>query len=277
MGDKAKWQDIRVGDVIKLCRNDPAPADLALLYTPLVKTAWPLWKLWPWTVRPTSRASKQQLQSRKQSPKRLDIWKADAEFVVEDPNRDLYSFEGRVTVDGKQAPLTLNEVIFRGSILRNTPDAVGVVLYTGEECRIRMNANKNPRTKAPSLQGLVNRIVILIVVFVILLSIFNAVAYKIWQRHERQKWYLSSRVGCFLPQHHFLHHHVQYHDPLCRSTSVWRLSNLRRCSSYSADIDMYDEASNTRLVSPVHRQSTKNSGRSATSSRTRLAPSPTIR
>lgn len=54
---------------------------------------------------------------------------------MEDPNADLYSFEGRATVNGKLFPLTLNEVVYRGSILRNTGSVVGMVLNTGEECK----------------------------------------------------------------------------------------------------------------------------------------------
>ncbi len=243
MWETTKWQDIRVGDVIKLCRNDAAPADLALLYTTgensvaFVETMA--------LDGETNLKSKQTTASiSKAITEEADIWKTDAEFVVEDPNRDLYSFEGRVTVDGKQAPLTLNEVIFRGSILRNTPDAVGMVLYTGEECRIRMNANKNPRTKAPSLQGLVNRIVILIVIFVILLSIFNAVAYKIWQRHERQKWYLSHASVAFFPSITSFIIMFNTMIPLSLYVSL-EIVKLAQMFFLRADIDMYDEASNT--------------------------------
>ncbi|RAL59794.1 hypothetical protein DID88_000423 [Monilinia fructigena] len=87
-----------------------------------------------------------------------------AHIVIEDPNLDLYNFDGRVTIDGETLPLTTNEIVFRGSILRNTSSAIGMVLNTGEECKIRMNANKNPRTKAPEMQNIANKIVIILVV-----------------------------------------------------------------------------------------------------------------
>ena len=129
-----------------------------------------------------------------------DILSCDATFVVEDPNQDLYSFEGRVLVDEKTAPLTVNEILYRGSVLRNTPDALGMVIYSGEECRIRMNSNKNPRIKAPALQTVVNRIVFIIVIFVLLLAIFNTVAYQIWSnRTEDKLWYLYDASVSFFP------------------------------------------------------------------------------
>jgi phospholipid-translocating ATPase len=238
-----KWQDIDVGDIIKLERNDAAPADLALLHTNGANNVA--------FVETMALDGETNLKS-KQTPASLsktiinqeDVLKTDAEFVVEDPNRDLYSFEGRVMVDGKQAPLTLSEIIFRGSILRNTPDAVGMVIYSGEECRIRMNSNKNPRIKAPALQGLVNRIVILIVVFVIALSIFNAVAYKIWQKHEDDMWYLRGSSVAFFPS--FTSFIIMFNTmiPLSLYVSL-EIVKLAQMFFLHTDIDMYDPVSDT--------------------------------
>ncbi|KAH7377832.1 hypothetical protein BKA66DRAFT_421807 [Pyrenochaeta sp. MPI-SDFR-AT-0127] len=238
-----KWQDINVGDIIKLDRNDAAPADLALLHTNGENSV-----AYVETMAldgETNLKSKQTTASMSKTIfKQEDVLRTEAEFVIEDPNRDLYSFEGRVTVDGKQAPLTLNEIIFRGSILRNTPDAIGMVIYSGEECRIRMNANKNPRIKAPALQGLVNRIVILIVVFVLSLSIFNAVAYKIWQRNEDDMWFLSDATVAFFPS--FTSFIIMFNTmiPLSLYVSL-EIVKLAQMFFLHTDIDMYDPISDT--------------------------------
>lgn len=238
-----KWQDINVGDVIKLDRDDAAPADLALLHTSAENSV-----AYVETMALDGETNLKSKQTTASVSKTIldpeDVLRTDAEFVVEDPNRDLYSFEGRVTVDGKQAPLTLNEIIFRGSILRNTPDAIGMVIYSGEECRIRMNANKNPRIKAPSLQGLVNRIVILIVVFVLALSVFNAVAYKIWQRKERNMWYLSSATVAFFPSLTSFIIMFNTMIPLSLYVSL-EIVKLAQMFFLHTDIDMYDPISDT--------------------------------
>ncbi|KAH9878012.1 hypothetical protein J1614_003229, partial [Plenodomus biglobosus] len=241
--ESIKWQDINVGDVIKLDRDDAAPADLALLHTNGENSVA--------YVETMALDGETNLKS-KQTPALVsktildaeDVLRTTAEFVIEDPNRDLYSFEGRVAVDGKQAPLTLNEIIFRGSILRNTPDAIGMVIYSGEECRIRMNANKNPRIKAPALQGLVNRIVILIVIFVLALSIFNAVAYRIWQRNEDDMFYLSNASVAFFPS--FTSFIIMFNTmiPLSLYVSL-EIVKLAQMFFLHADIDMYDPISDT--------------------------------
>ena len=174
-----------------------------------------------------------------------DVAACDAEFVVEDPNQDLYSFEGKVMVDGKTAPLTVNEIIYRGSILRNTPDALGMVIYSGEECRIRMNANKNPRIKAPALQFAVNRIVIVIVIFVLALAIFNTVAYQLWSRNtERELWYLSNARVSFFPNLTSFIIMFNTMIPLSLYVSL-EIVKLAQMWFLAGDVDMYDPVSNT--------------------------------
>jgi hypothetical protein len=47
-------------------------------------------------------------------------------------------------LDGESFPLTLSNVVLRGSVIRNTAIAIGMVINTGEECKIRMNAQPPP-------------------------------------------------------------------------------------------------------------------------------------
>jgi len=144
-----KWHNIRVGDVVMLKRNEAAPADLVVLHSRGTDdNAY---------VETMALDGETNLKSKHASPPLAKscqntayIAECHAHLVVEDPNLDLYNFEGKVTVGDETLPLTNNEIIYRGSVLRNTPEAVGIVVYTGEECKIRMNATKNPRIKAVS-------------------------------------------------------------------------------------------------------------------------------
>ncbi|KAF2744978.1 phospholipid-translocating P-type ATPase [Sporormia fimetaria CBS 119925] len=242
--ENIKWQDIRVGDVILLQRDEAAPADLALLHTTGGNgVAYVETMALDGETNLKSKQTTASIAKAIESPE--DVLHCDAEFVVEDPNQDLYNFEGRVLVDEKTAPLTVSEIIYRGSILRNTPDALGLVIYSGEECRIRMNANKNPRIKAPALQTVVNRIVIIMVIFVLLLSIFNTVAYRIWSnRTEDQLWYmLGSSVSFFPNLTSFI---IMFNTliPLSLYVSL-EIVKLAQMWFLFGDVDMYDEASDT--------------------------------
>ncbi|KAK4656686.1 drs2 neo1 protein [Podospora pseudocomata] len=191
---RTEWQDIRVGDVIRLERDDAVPADIVLLHaTNENGIAY---------IETMALDGETNLKSKQASPllakhcaSVAGMGAVEAEVVSEDPNIDLYNYEGRVTVGGETRPLTLNEVVYRGSTLRNTKEATGLVINTGEECKIRMNANKNVRAKAPKMQRSLNRIVLLLVVFVFVLAGGLTAGYTMWRRDEEWRaFYLSGET-----------------------------------------------------------------------------------
>lgn len=240
---KTKWQDIQVGDIVRLERDESAPADLVLL-----NSKGPNGIAFIETMALDGETNLKSKQATANLAKQCDtsegIVACNAHFVVEDPNLDLYNFEGKVTSEARTAPLSNSEIIYRGSVLRNTPEAIGMVIYSGEECKIRMNSNKNPRIKAPALQAIVNKVVIVIVIFVIILAIFNTVAYQIWRSGtESDSWYLeNARVAFFPVLTSFI---IMFNTmiPLSLYVSmeivkVWQMILLN-------DMDMYDEATDT--------------------------------
>ena len=150
-GAKIKWEEIAVGDIVKLTRDEAAPADLVVLHT--TGTEEMAYVETMALDGETNLKSKQALPQLAWSCRNEEnIANCKAQLVVEDPNLDLYNFDGRVTIGDETLPLGNNEIIYRGSVLRNTSEAIGVVVYTGEECKIRMNATKNPRIKAVSIE-----------------------------------------------------------------------------------------------------------------------------
>jgi phospholipid-translocating ATPase len=169
-----------------------------------------------------------------------------ARFTVEDPNIDLYNFDGKLRIGAETVPLTNNEIIYRGSVLRNTQTAAGLVIFTGEECKIRMNATKNPRIKAPTLQAVVNRVVIIIVLVVLALAIFNSAAYEVWQRTtEAKSWYLNYARVAFGPI--FTSFIIMFNTMIPLSLYV-SLEIVKLCQMFLMnDVDMYDEDSNTPM------------------------------
>ncbi|KAF1989986.1 phospholipid-translocating P-type ATPase [Aulographum hederae CBS 113979] len=240
-----KWKDVQVGDVVKLERDDTAPADLLLLHSEDENGV-----AYVETMALDGETNLKNKQATPSVAKRCDtverIAACKAHFTVEDPNLDLYNFEGRVTVAGETSPLTNNEVIYRNSILRNTPSAIGMVIYSGEECKIRMNANKNPRIKAPALQAVVNKVVIVVVTFVILLAVFNTVAYEIWSnKTETKSWYLQEATVAF---GQILAGFIIMFNTMIPLSLYVSLEIVKVAQMYLlGDIDLYDPVSNTPL------------------------------
>ncbi|KAL1953100.1 hypothetical protein VTO42DRAFT_3601 [Malbranchea cinnamomea] len=241
-----KWVDIQVGDIIRLDRDQPVPADLVLLHAEGPNgIAY---------IETMALDGETNLKSKQPCP---PVAKACAttedilcssgiHFVVEDPNIDLYKFDGNVTVGEEKLPITNSEVIYRGSILRNTHQAIGMVIYTGEECKIRMNANKNPRIKAPALQTMVNRVVMVIVVFVVVLAGACTIAYKFWSQDvEDKSWYLEHANVSYGPI--FTSFLIMFNTMIPISLYV-SLEIVKVAQMFLLnDIDMYDEVSDTPL------------------------------
>lgn len=244
---KTKWKDIHVGDVVKLERDEAAPTDLVILQAKGSNgIAY---------IETMALDGETNLKSKQASPilartcKSVDeIIRNNAHLVVEDPNLNLYSFEGKLTVGHETLPLTNNEIIYRGSVLRNTTEAYGLVIYTGEECKIRMNATKNPRIKAPALQSVVNKVVVIIVIFVLLLAIFNTVAYQIWQEETEEKsWYIVNAKVAFFP---ILSSFIILFNTMIPLSLYVSLEIVKFFQMlFMNDIDMYDEDSNTPMES----------------------------
>ncbi|KAF7180461.1 hypothetical protein CNMCM7691_009630 [Aspergillus felis] len=240
-----KWQDIKVGDVIRLERDQPVPADIVLLHA-----NGPNGVAYIETMAldgETNLKSKQPCQPvAKVFGTVEDICSNSVHFAVEDPNIDLYKFDGNVIVNAEKLPLTNTEVVYRGSILRNTERALGMVIYTGEECKIRMNANKNPRIKSPSLQAKVNRVVMLIVCLVIILAVACTVAYKYWSQDvQRRSWYLakaSVRYGPIFTSF-LIMFNTMIPISLYVSMEIVKVVQMLLLN----DIDMYDEETDTPL------------------------------
>lgn len=241
-----KWKYIKVGDIIRLERNEDVPADIVLLHA-----TGPNGIAYIDTMAldgETNLKSKQAAPCLSKRCQNLDeVAACRANIVVEDPNIDLYNFDGRVSVGDETLPLTTNEVVFRGSTLRNTSSAIGMVINTGEDCKIRMNANKNPRIKTPGMQILTNKIVVLLVLFTLLLSGLCSLGYTIWQnRIENKSWYLRNAQVPFAQI--FVGYIILYNTLI--PLSLYVSLEIIKIGQYilMADVEMYDPVSNTPMV-----------------------------
>ncbi|RKL37643.1 putative phospholipid-transporting ATPase DNF3 [Fusarium proliferatum] len=238
-----RWSEIKVGDIIRLGRDEPIPADLVLLHSDGEnKLAY---------IETMALDGETNLKSKQVTPalEGCDtiegISKCKADFVVENPNPDLYNFDGRVTVSEKTVPLTSNEVIYRGSVVRNTNTAIGLVINTGEDCKIRMNANKHPKAKKPALERVVNKIVVTLATYVVVLSVGVSMGYVKWQKStERHSWYLEqAKVPFYQIIIAFI---IMFNNvvPLSLYISL-EIVKIGQLLMLNSDIEMYDEETDT--------------------------------
>ncbi|KAH7026371.1 P-type ATPase [Microdochium trichocladiopsis] len=239
----AFWQDVQVGDIVSVSRDQQVPADLVLLHaTGENGLAF---------IDTMDLDGETNLKTRETMPDLQEcdtiagIRNCSAEFIVEDPNADLYRFDGRIQVRDQTLPLTSNHVIYRGSTLRNTSRAVGMVINTGEECKIRMNANQHPEAKKPALEYTANKIVLLLAVYVIILTVGCSEGYRMWQRStEQNSWYIA---GAPVEYHQtFLGYAIMFNNNIPLSLYVTlEIIKIGQLLMLNGDIMMYDKASDT--------------------------------
>lgn len=238
------WKDVRVGDIVLLEQDDWVPADIVLIQSDgFMGQSY---------IETMALDGETNLKSREPLPDLNKICSdpdqlanITANVTTEDPNLNLYNFEGTLAVNGKEYPLSLDHIVYRGSILRNTRRVHGLVVFSGEESKIRMNAVQHARSKAPRLQKKANRIVILMVVFVIGLAVFSTIASKVYYSIQgKHMWYLTGLEVGTAPN--FMGFIIMFNTliPLSLYVSM-EIIKVVQMIMLQMDVDMYDPETNT--------------------------------
>ena len=83
----------------------------------------------------------------------------------EGPNEHLYKFEGNLRLnDGALIPIDPDQILLRGSCLRNTEQITGICVYSGHETKIMKNGS-NARSKTSKIALATNRYIVVTMVF----------------------------------------------------------------------------------------------------------------
>jgi phospholipid-transporting ATPase len=124
------------------------------------------------------------------------------EVLCQGPNEFLYKFEGNLKFTPVKQPQTLadfvsekdfeslnipldaNQLLLRGSSLRNTDYVYGIIVYTGHESKIMKNS-PNCRNKLSKIERKTNRLIIFVFIIEILLCSFASIYMTMWNRTNK--------------------------------------------------------------------------------------------
>ncbi|KAJ2198379.1 hypothetical protein GGH18_001020, partial [Coemansia sp. RSA 530] len=242
---KKRWENVQVGDLLMICKDDWIPADCVVVAstgfdgTCFVETAA--------LDGETTLKQKQALEATNSAVQTAEQLAAfDAFTYVEQASPELYSFEGFMEIDGTRHPLTPNQLLLRGSVLRNTAYVFAQVVYSGEHTRLRLNATRNVRTKAPQIQRITNRIVLLVFALLLVLCVIFAALGIHWNDHGRRgHWYLES---VHMPATALLFGYIVMMNALIPISLYVTLEAVKifQCWFIQQDIEMYHAPSDTR-------------------------------
>lgn len=75
-------------------------------------------------------------------------------FQYEQPNSDLYSFNGQITSPtfDKPVQITMENVLLRGTRVKNCRSVYAVAIYTGRDTRLSMNSSKVKTSKFSTIE-----------------------------------------------------------------------------------------------------------------------------
>ena len=178
-----------MGEIVSVKQDDAFPADLILLDSDLPEGI---------CFIETGTLDGEKTLKLKESPRQMagkfnKNGEKDSEFSIsgyaqaDPPNPELYQLNGKMHISiankyGKEEtyyiPLDAKQLLLKGAKLRNTSWVIGIVLYTGHNCKLLKNS-KDPVTKFSSIDILTNKalvfIFILQAIFCLLAAILRGV------------------------------------------------------------------------------------------------------
>ncbi|XP_072920243.1 phospholipid-transporting ATPase IC isoform X2 [Hemitrygon akajei] len=189
---QAKWRNIKVGDIVRLKRDDFIPADILLLsssepnslcYVETAELDGETNLKFKMSLEVTDRLLK----------KETDLETFDGLIECEEPNNRLDKFAGTLYWRNQSYPLDANSILLRGCTVRNTETTHGIVIFAGADTKIMRNGGKT-NFKRTKIDQLMNYMVYMIFVLLILSSTGLAIGHTFWQSeigNFSRSWYLE--------------------------------------------------------------------------------------
>ncbi|XP_059670154.1 probable phospholipid-transporting ATPase 8 [Cornus florida] len=189
---ETKWKQLRVGDLVKVCKDEYFPADLVLL-----SSSYDDGICYVETMNldgETNLKLKHALEATASLCDESSFQQFKAVIRCEDPNEDLYSFVGTLYYDDQQYPLSLQQFLLRDSKLRNTDYIYGVVVFTGHDTKVMQNAI-DPPSKRSKIERKMDKIVYLLFSILVLVSFIGSFFFGIETKKDvrggkYRRWYL---------------------------------------------------------------------------------------
>ncbi|XVF25350.1 hypothetical protein REPUB_Repub13aG0205600 [Reevesia pubescens] len=180
------WKDLRVGDVVKVNKDEYFPSDLLLL-----SSSYEDGVCYVETMNldgETNLKMKRCLEATLCSNEDEEFSRFKATVRCEDPNPNLYTFVGNLEFENKSYPLSPDQVLLRDSKLRNTDYIYGVVIFSGHDTKAVRNSTGSP-SKRSRIERKMDHIIYLLFSMLLLVSLVSSVGSSMFMRHEMADWW----------------------------------------------------------------------------------------
>ncbi|NWS92553.1 AT8B2 ATPase, partial [Toxostoma redivivum] len=175
-----QWMNVRVGDIIKLENNQFVAADLLLL-----SSSEPHGLCYIETAEldgETNMKVRQAIPVTAELGDTSQLARFDGEVICEPPNNKLDKFGGTLYWKENKYPLSNQNMLLRGCVLRNTEWCFGLVIFAGPDTKLMQNSGRT-KFKRTSIDRLMNTLVLWIFGFLVCMGVILAIGNAIWE-HE---------------------------------------------------------------------------------------------
>uniref|UniRef100_A0A674CCK2 Phospholipid-transporting ATPase n=1 Tax=Salmo trutta TaxID=8032 RepID=A0A674CCK2_SALTR len=175
-----RWQDVRVGDFVRLSCNEIIPADMLLLYSSDLHGV-----CYIETANLDGETNLKQRQVVRDLPQGSELTPENfhSRIECENPNNDLSRFRGYMEhPSNARVGLHHDNLLLRSCTIRNTETIIGIVVYAGHETKAMKN-NSGPRYKRSKLERRMNMDILWSVVLLVIMCLTSAIGHGLWLRN----------------------------------------------------------------------------------------------
>ncbi|KAG0583093.1 hypothetical protein KC19_3G108700 [Ceratodon purpureus] len=181
-----EWKKVKVGDVVKVEKDNFFPADLLML-----SSSFPDGVCYVETMNldgETNLKLKKSLERTVELDEDEEFSNFHGKIRCEDPNTSLYTFVGNLEYNEETLPLGPQQILLRDSKLRNTPFIYGVVIFAGHETKVMQNAT-DPPSKRSRIERKMDKIIYFLFAVLLLISVVGSVVFAVRTKFEMPNWW----------------------------------------------------------------------------------------
>ena len=174
-----KWQDVKIGNIVKINNHEGFPADLILINSSEVNGLC--------YIETKNLDGETNLKYKQSNGRILDLFfneeelsNMSGEVKCKKPDEYIFEFDASIQLDsGELIAIDKTSFLLRGCYLKQTDYIYGLVVYVGHNTKIMKNS-PSAKHKTSRIENIMNFQIIVIFCVQILLSLLGAIINIIW-------------------------------------------------------------------------------------------------
>jgi phospholipid-translocating ATPase len=176
------WEDLRIGDFVKIMDHESIPADILICATSEDDNVA--------FVETKNLDGETNLKSRNAVPALAHLRNAKAcasakntfQIECDRPEVLMHKLTATVVINDERQPVDLQTTLLRGTVLRNTRWVIGIVMYTGLDTKLVLNSGGTP-SKRSKVERQMNPMVSANLLILTIMGVVCGIADSVLEHH----------------------------------------------------------------------------------------------